>query len=66
MRMHSNQMLEMASESIKLVILRMQLEVQSTPGPQQQRILNRIRDLSDALDLLNEKTVVIDLMEYQS
>ena len=66
MRMHSNQMLEMASESIKLVILRMQLEVQSAPGPQQQRILNRIRDLSDALDLLNEKTVVIDLMEYQS
>ena len=63
MRMHSNQMLEMASESIKLVILRLELELATKAGPLQPT-LNRIRDLSDALDLISEKTVVIDLMEY--
>lgn len=62
MRMHNNQMLEMARESIELVILRLECEV-AQYGPQQ-RILNRIRDLKDALDLIDPKTIVVDLMEY--
>jgi hypothetical protein len=61
-RMHSNQMLEMAADSIKLVILRLECEV-AQYGPLQ-ATLDRIRDLTDALDLIDPKIIVVDLMEY--
>ena len=62
MRMHNNQMLEMAREAIELVILRTQCDV-AERGPKQ-HLLNRIRSLSDALDLIDENTIVVDLMEH--
>ena len=60
--MHSNQTLEMAREAIELVILRTQCEVAEF-GPHQ-HCLNRIRDLSNAIELIDAHLNVVSLMEY--
>ena len=57
MRMHSNQMLEMARKAIELVILRSQCEVAA--HGQQQHLFNRIRDLSEAIDLIDGCVTVV-------
>ena len=62
MRMHSNQMLEMAREAIELVILRSQCQV-AAHGPQQ-HLFNRIRDLSEAIDLIDGCSKVVSVQQY--
>jgi hypothetical protein len=55
-------LLKLARDTIEVVILRTQLDVAKLgPSP---RLLNRIRDLSDAIDLIDPNVVVVDLMEY--
>jgi hypothetical protein len=55
-------LLQVARDAIELVIMRTQVQI-AEHGPRQ-HLLNRIRDLSDAVDLIDPKTIVIDLMEY--
>jgi hypothetical protein len=55
-------LLKSARDSIELVITRTQIEIAERGV--RQHLLNRIRDLSDAIDLINPNTVVVDLMEH--
>ena len=60
MRMHNNQMLEMAREAIELVILRAQCDVAIQP---QEHLFNRIRDLHHAIELIDGCMAVVSIKE---
>ena len=64
MRMHHNQMLEMAREAIELVVLRAQLEI-AEHGPRE-HLFNRIRDLTTAIELIDSCRSVVCIMEKVS
>ena len=60
MRMHSNQCLAMAREAIELVILRAQCDVVEYPHD---HLFHRIRDLTDAVDLIDKCMSVVSIKE---
>ena len=58
--MHNNQCLAMAREAIELVILRAQCDVAEYP---QDHLFQRIRDLTDAVGLIDKCMSVVSIKE---
>lgn len=61
MRLSNNQILAMARDAIELVILRTQCEMAECP---QTYLLNRIRDLHHATELLDGCASVVSIKEF--
>jgi hypothetical protein len=58
----NDMLLRSARQLVELVIARIQIEI--IENGSKQHLLNRIRDLRDANDLLDTNTITVDLMEH--